>query len=350
MLFLYVVGEFAPPLQGATILSASRTTFTHPHTPVVYTAQFEQPQASFIDVVASSVGKAHVVVSRVNILLGATLSGSILWKCPLSSDDVLVSRDSTGVGVTQPGAADWVNLVSDRVYTRTLCTHGALSGRFVDVLVDGAGDIWVNDGRVSTVDGDMPHSWLLVAAHKFTCSLTMARPDRSVILRSGYHPFVAAGTVNGMRLHVESPTRAVVTTTWHGCALSPPSVISGDDVGDVLGVWTDVVHAMYGTLAHPPDARSRALLSILRNCAATPDRELPCRLQVGEYIAYLDPHRPPQDQASFTTTVVTSVRPFGLGNGEHATTFARGVGEIARFDPTTMRVVFPVVKLKDVLE
>jgi hypothetical protein len=176
--------------------------------------------------------------------------------------------------------------------------------------------------------------------------------DTTRTLSSGFHPMYAKDTPNGACLFLDEPEDNVavgwVVTGWDGEVLNPRIPITGppadtveDAVNKVIKLWADMLHTMRtGTPHSMPElieamvpARTRSSMSMLR---------------VGDHIAYLLPDIPPFLQEQFVTTKVMGVSPLVLANGHHKTIFASGRGEVARYNPETGRVVFPVRRLIDV--
>lgn len=169
-------------------------------------------------------------------------------------------------------------------------------------------------------------------------------------LPSGFHPLSAKDTPHGARLHLDEPDDDMVVvgwvvTDWEGNRLNPrlpitgsPSDTVGDAVNKVVKIWAGVLRSIRTGTEHDMPELIRRLTPHTSETA--PD------LQPGDYIAYLLPDIPPFIQNKFITTKITGVNPLILANGHHKTIFASGRGEVARFNPESGRVVFPVVKLR----
>jgi len=172
--------------------------------------------------------------------------------------------------------------------------------------------------------------------------------DRGVMLPCGAHPMFARGTPNGVCLHLESPDLGRIVTKWDGSTLSPPVSLEGPSIPDK---WSQVVRSIRVGDVDLDDVKLMA--SIIADVGApdpsADDDDFEC-LRVGDFVAYMIPDIPPSHQDHFTVTRVTNVSPLELANGHHKTLFSSGKGEVARYNPTTRRVVFPVKNLEDVLK
>jgi hypothetical protein len=173
--------------------------------------------------------------------------------------------------------------------------------------------------------------------------------DRQVMLPSGFHPLYAQGTPNGVCLHVEGSDQASIVTKWDGSAMNIPIILRGSSI---LEKWAQVVRAIKVGGVEEGTEDLNMMVYLLTDVDPDPKEEEPgfIRLEVGDFIAYLMPGIPPAQQDHFTITSVTGVSPLELANGHHQTLFASGQGEIARYDPDSKRVLFPVRNLSDVLK
>jgi hypothetical protein len=147
------------------------------------------------------------------------------------------------------------------------------------------------------------------------------------MLASGFHPIFARHTPNG--------------------ALSTPVVLEGgQDAQSVVSKWCKVVSDITNPVGDDEgvDVVVGALVT-----AQQPPPEGTFSLQVGDFVAYLIPDIPACHQTHFIVTQVVSLQPFALANNHHASLFASGMGEVARYNPATERVVFPVKNLRDVI-
>jgi hypothetical protein len=182
-----------------------------------------------------------------------------------------------------------------------------------------------------------------------------AEVDTSRTLASGFKPLHARDTPNGLSLFIDAPDEHLVgtgwiVTGWDGEPLPQrlairtlPAHSVGDAVNKVIKLWAGLLQAMRtGTQSDLPE-----LIRELSPRAAALDTIDP--LRVGEHVAYLLPDIPPFVQANFITTQVVGVHPLQLANNHHQTIFAQGRGEIARYNPLTDRVVFPLVQWRVVV-
>jgi hypothetical protein len=171
------------------------------------------------------------------------------------------------------------------------------------------------------------------------------------MLASGFHPIFARHTPNGARLHLERSeggrVEGKIVTKWDGSALSTPVVLEGgQDAQSVVSKWCKVVSDITNPVGDDEgvDVVVGALVT-----AQQPPPEGTFSLQVGDFVAYLIPDIPACHQTHFIVTQVVSLQPFALANNHHASLFASGMGEVARYNPATERVVFPVKNLRDVI-
>ena len=177
--------------------------------------------------------------------------------------------------------------------------------------------------------------------------------DETRTLASGFHPLSAKDTPNGACLILNEPKDTIATgwvvTDWNGDALTPrvPVTSEADTVEKavhaVVKLWADIINSIRTGTAHDMPELVRALTP------RTTPHPMPA-LQVGEHVAYLLPDIPPFIQDKFVIAKVIGVNPLALANGHHKTIFASGRGEVARYNPTTGRVVFPVGPLINLLK
>ena len=180
------------------------------------------------------------------------------------------------------------------------------------------------------------------------------------MLPSGFHPIVAKCTPNGVRLHLDrigegegegegGKIEGKIVTKWDGSPLCTPIVLDGgSDAQSVVDTWCKVVSDI---MHHSPDTDTTVdvVVGALVNTPRTRPPEGTFRLEVGDFVAYLIPDIPACHQSRFIVTQVTSLQPFALANNHHETLFASGRGEVARYNPSTKRIVFPVKNLRDVM-
>lgn len=164
--------------------------------------------------------------------------------------------------------------------------------------------------------------------------------DGSRTLGSGFHPLYAKDTPGGACLHIDEHDVGWVVTDWGGDRLNPRVPITGNTVTDVIHAWADMIKSM-----RQSGGRNELVQTM---CPPTPNNES-VQIRPGDYIAYLLPDIPARIQTKFITTRVTGVDPLTLANDHHKTIFASGRGEVARYNHQTDRVIFPVVRLSDVV-
>lgn len=161
----------------------------------------------------------------------------------------------------------------------------------------------------------------------------------------GFHPMYAKGTPHGVCLRLE-PTRGTIVTKWDGSDLHTPIVLHGD-IRTVVDRWCAIISHIKNPTEDDVD---QVVVSALINITTPPpDEEDTFSLNPGDFVAYLIPDIPACRQDQLFITRVVSVKPFQLANNHHHTLFSGGRGEMARYNPTTKRVVFPVKNLSSIL-
>lgn len=186
-----------------------------------------------------------------------------------------------------------------------------------------------------------------------------ARVDTSHIIPGGLYPLYARGTANGACIHLraatpESPGSATIVTNWEGGKLYAPLSLPVESGAPekallkVLEVWASAVRFIREGRAHGTlPAESRHIVQALSWMSDESERPAP-NLSVGDCVAYLLPCVPLDHQARFEIAKITRLHPLELSNNHHNTVFRSGVGELARYDPETERVIFPMFELSSV--
>jgi hypothetical protein len=171
----------------------------------------------------------------------------------------------------------------------------------------------------------------------------------------GFHPMFAKDTPNGVRIRLDTDgakCMGTIVTKWDGSGLNTPIVLHSDPVCDtveaaVMGVvdrWCKIIGDIKNS-GSDHDVVVDALIATKKRKA----REDTFPLTPGDYVAYLIPDIPACHQTQFIITRVVSVQPFVLANNHHTSLFSGGRGELARYNPSTKRVVFPVKNLRDLV-
>ena len=368
MPYLYIVGRDVVLTRAVAdtmhITHATTTNFTPRMT--IITTQFEKPVSpvvSFKERVCAQVaraacgGRVRVVCSRKDILAGVTINSQPLWSTPFipTNADILFAQtlESYRADDQEPLYPTTTSSLTPNVFGRVFM----IGGGQVYVKVDARGR------RVRHQPGDylttpsgarLPEKWVL---HTAEINHPCARLVREEVLPGGYHPVVASNTPNSMRLLVTPPSAlgeawcAHVVTTWSGEVMEPPVVLSGESLDAVLDVWATAVKALVcGEPGHHHPPQIHQLITRAQcECVAEEEEGVVRALEVGEHVAYLARDISPTQQHAFMTARVTGLNPFQLSNGHHATVFAGGVGELARYNLQDGTVVFPVFNLQDVV-
>jgi len=373
MPYLYLVGrEDVVLTRGAAdtmhhISTVTVTKFT-PRTTVIkvhFTKPSTTPITAFKETVCAQVGRAacdgrvRLVCSRQDILAGVTINNQPLWGTPLVPDNPDIMFAQT-VESYKPD--------TDETLYRP-CTIKPPSGHvFGRVSMVGGGSVYVRVDARGRKLRDQPGDYLTTPSgarlpSKWVVDTTeidheCARVVREEVLPGGYHPVVAIGTPNSMRLLVQPPATvgddwcAHVVTTWSGDVMHPPTVLRADSLDAALDMWADAIKALVSGEQQPTTTHNHQTQQLI--VRARCEYEAPTKhvrpLEVGEHVAYLAQDVPPEDQHEFLTAKVTGLNPFELSNGHHDTVFADGVGQLARYDTQGARVLFPVFNLRDAIQ
>jgi hypothetical protein len=189
-----------------------------------------------------------------------------------------------------------------------------------------------------------------------------ASVDTHTVLPAGFHPLAVRDRCDALRLHLTMPSldrvgRGTIMTDWDGRPLTTPIPIITKScetleaaIGATIRVWHQVVAQGFTGVVMSDAAAVQRIVNQVTYPLLLGDRDREhAPLEAGEYVAYFVPDVPVDEQAEFIITQVTSTNPFTLANGHHKSVFTTGHGHLARYNPSSNRVVFPALHMRDVV-
>ncbi len=383
MNYLYLVTTAATTFPAAAaenlkIASVTKYVFEGSSVTVFEVGFFKMTHINSLQTIATACPRTRVVCAKRSIFVGLTPQSVVVWSVRIAANATIAFST-----VNNQYAPDW-RAAEPQPETRTIRSSSFFTkmtwvqtGHVVHVQCDITGQMKVRDGRATTHTGQHPaaHFKPILNTAPFllfddaTRDAMGVRVDADTVLPNGLHPYYAADTANGARVHIgvcDDSMRcgAVITTLWDGRPCNPPLQFAGpagtslhDAQELVFRVWACTISLCRG---HDADAsipetvtgpaaelvKSMEMLSTTEEVLA--EGVMP--LCVGEYIAYLLPNIPPENQGEIITTRVVGLirdRPcfVKLENGHHTTILASGKVHVGRYSPVTGRVQFPLEKL-----